>query len=205
MWSFDGDLTTLFHAATRQATLESGPRSAKKILVTGAGSGSIGRYLLRQLLQSGARVVVGTGKFNASTARKLWSIYRCDARHDAQLILLPFNQGSRLDVEVLVAHIYNKLGWDLDCIIPFAAIPQTGQNIEDINGQSELAQRIMLTNTVRLLGCVSRQKRRLGIETNPALVLLPLSPNHGEVGHDGLYAESKLGLESLLRKWHAEA
>ena len=29
-------------------------------------------------------------------------------------------------------------------------------------------------------------------------MLLPLSPNHGSFGHDGLYAESKLGLESLL-------
>jgi 3-oxoacyl-ACP reductase-like protein len=35
-------------------------------------------------------------------------------------------------------------------------------------------------------------------------VLLPLSPNHGSFGYDGLYAESKLGLESLLHKWKSE-
>ena len=36
------------------------------------------------------------------------------------------------------------------------------------------------------------------------LVFTPLSPNHGVFGFDGLYAESKLGLESLFHKWHSE-
>jgi len=32
-----------------------------------------------------------------------------------------------------------------------------------------------------------------------------MSPNHGVFGSDGLYAESKLGLESLFHKWHSES
>jgi 3-oxoacyl-ACP reductase-like protein len=40
--------------------------------------------------------------------------------------------------------------------------------------------------------------------TRPAHVILPLSPNHGIFGYDGLYAESKLGLEALVNKWKSE-
>jgi hypothetical protein len=35
-------------------------------------------------------------------------------------------------------------------------------------------------------------------------VVLPLSPNHGLFGFDGLYAESKIGLETLYYKWSSE-
>ncbi|GME55513.1 hypothetical protein GTA08_BOTSDO12547 [Neofusicoccum parvum] len=62
----------------------------------------------------------------------------------------------------------------------------------------------MLTSTVRLLGAVKRQKMARGSTTRPAHVVLPLSPNHGAFGHDGLYAESKLALESLMDKWASE-
>ena len=36
-------------------------------------------------------------------------------------------------------------------------------------------------------------------------MVLPLSPNHGVFGGDGLYAESKLALEALFNKWHSES
>lgn len=62
----------------------------------------------------------------------------------------------------------------------------------------------MMTNVIRLLGAVKNKKADLGISTRPAQVLLPLSPNHGIFGSDGLYAESKMGLESLFQKWHSE-
>ena len=97
------------------------------------------------------------------------------------------------------------LGLDLDFVIPFAAISENGSDISGIGARSELAHRIMLTNVVRLLGAVREEKRRRGIETRPAHVLLPLSPNHGVFGNDGLYAESKIALESLCNKWKSEA
>jgi len=62
----------------------------------------------------------------------------------------------------------------------------------------------MLTNTIRLIGAVKNKKESRSIVTRPAHVLLPLSPNHGVFGFDGLYAESKLGLEALLNKWKSE-
>jgi fatty acid synthase subunit alpha len=120
-------------------------------------------------------------------------------------MIIPYNAGSSQDAAALVDYIYDlpDLGWDLDHIIPFAAVPETGNGIE-ISSHSELAHRMMLTNTLRLLGAVKRAKEARNITTRPAQVILPLSPNHGIFGGDGLYSESKLGLEGLLNKWHTE-
>ncbi|KAJ2131769.1 fatty acid synthase alpha subunit Lsd1, partial [Coemansia sp. RSA 678] len=38
----------------------------------------------------------------------------------------------------------------------------------------------------------------------PALVVLPLSPNHGNFGGDGLYGESKIALETVFNRWKSE-
>ena len=63
----------------------------------------------------------------------------------------------------------------------------------------------MLTNLLRLLGMVKTNKASRGFETRPAQVILPLSPNHGNFGNDGLYSESKLALEALFQRWHSES
>ncbi|KAH0113894.1 fatty acid synthase subunit alpha, partial [Aureobasidium melanogenum] len=121
---------------------------------------------------------------------------------------VPFNQGSQQDVNALVDYIYDEkkgLGWDLDYIVPFAAIPENGREIDNIDSKSELAHRIMLTNLLRMLGGVKSQKAARGFETRPAQVILPLSPNHGTFGNDGLYSESKLALETLFNRWHSES
>jgi fatty acid synthase subunit alpha len=53
-------------------------------------------------------------------------------------------------------------------------------------------------------GAIKARKEAKGERTRPAAVVLPLSPNHGVFGNDGLYAESKLGLEALFNKWTSE-
>jgi len=116
--------------------------------------------------------------------------------------------GSKQDVEALVEYIYdakNGLGWDLDYVVPFAAISENGREISDLDSKSELAHRIMLTNLLRLLGMVKTCKQRHGYETRPAQVILPLSENHGTFGNDGLYSESKLALETLFNRWYSES
>jgi 3-oxoacyl-ACP reductase-like protein len=107
------------------------------------------------------------------------------------------------DVENLIQYIYTKLNWDLDFVIPFAAISVNG-TLNEIGSRSELAHRLMLVNLMRLLGSIITHKRRLAIDTHPTHVVLPLSPNHGVLGNDGLYGESKAALETLLNKWHSE-
>jgi fatty acid synthase subunit alpha len=88
-------------------------------------------------------------------------------------LTVSFNQGSKQDVEALVDYIYATLGMDLDYILPFAAI----------------------------LGTVKTKKVSRHFVTRPTQVILPLSPNHGLFGNDGLYSESKISLETLSNRW----
>lgn len=93
----------------------------------------------------------------------------------------------------------------MDFVVPFAAISENGREIDGLDSKSELAHRIMLTNLLRLLGMVKTNKASRGYETRPAQVILPLSPNHGTFGNDGMYSESKLALETLFTRWHSES
>ncbi|KAI1081991.1 putative 3-oxoacyl-synthase [Whalleya microplaca] len=180
----------------------------KDILLTGAGPNSIGIALLQSLLQGGARVLVTTSRLMSEAGPSYQKIFSSHGAQGSKLVVLPCNQGSKQDIENLIAHIYdpvNGLGWDLDFIIPFAALSEKGREIDKIDSKSELAHRAMLTNVLRIMGAVKVAKEARGSRSRPAQVLLPLSPNHGTFGGDGLYSESKLGLMALLNKWSSES
>jgi fatty acid synthase subunit alpha, fungi type len=96
-------------------------------------------------------VVITTSRHSRATVKYYKGIFQRFGRGSA-LTVVPFNQGFRKDVEPLVDHIYATLGLDLDYIIPFAAVPENGQEIEGLDDKSELAHRIMLVNLLRLRG-----------------------------------------------------
>ncbi|KAK1943247.1 Fatty acid synthase subunit alpha [Phytophthora citrophthora] len=175
----------------------------KVALLTGCGNNSIGAEIVKSLLEGGATVFVTTNSFNMKTAGLFREMYERFGSRGSRLVVLPFNQASKLDVQELVAHIYNAHKLDLDFVVPFAALSEVGR-LSDLGSRSELAHRMMLTNVTRLLGEIAVAKRTRGVTTRPALVILPLSPNHGNFGGDGLNAESKLGLESVMGKWYSE-
>ncbi|KAI1464223.1 putative 3-oxoacyl-synthase [Daldinia caldariorum] len=204
-WTPDQQLTTLMSTNKQvPAKLFTG----KDVLLTGAGPNSIGIVLLQSLLQGGARVLVTTSRTMPEAGPIYQKIFASFGATGSKLVVLPCNQGSKQDIENLVAHIYdpvNGLGWDLDFIIPFAALPEKGREIDNIDSKSELAHRAMLTNVLRIMGAVKVAKESKGSRTRPAQVLLPLSPNHGTFGNDGLYSESKIGLMTLLNKWSSES
>jgi fatty acid synthase subunit alpha len=180
----------------------------KTALLTGTGAESIGAKILEGLISGGARVIATTSSFSKDVLKYYKETYAQHGSRESQLIVLPFNQGSKQDVEGLIDYIYNTnqgRSWDLDYIVPFAAISENGNEIDNIDSASELAHRAMLTNLLRLLGNVKRQKCSKGYRTRPAQVILPLSPNHGTFGGDGLYAESKITLETLFNKWRSES
>ncbi|KAL7620269.1 hypothetical protein AAE478_009262 [Parahypoxylon ruwenzoriense] len=180
----------------------------KDVLLTGAGPNSIGIVLLQLLIQGGARVLVTTSRAMPEAGPIYQKIFASYGGNGSKLVVLPCNQGSKQDIENLITHIYdpvNGLGWDLDFIIPFAALPEKGREIDNIDSRSELAHRAMLTNVLRIMGAVKVAKESRGSRTRPAQVLLPLSPNHGTFGNDGLYSESKIGLMALLNKWSSES
>ena len=207
-WEYNKKLTNYYLDALAQGAKDGISFQGKFALMTGAGAGSIGVEIMQGLISGGAHVIVTTSRFSREVTEYYQSLYARYGSNGSQLVVVPFNQGSKQDVEELVEYIYDTkkgLGWDLDFVIPFAAIPENGREIDAIDSKSELAHRIMLTNLVRMLGCVKTQKKARGFETRPAQVMLPLSPNHGTFGNDGLYSESKLSLETLLNRWHAES
>ncbi|KAK5556017.1 beta subunit of fatty acid synthetase [Exophiala xenobiotica] len=207
-WDYSKKLTGVYLEGLENAARAGITFQGKMALMTGAGAGSIGAEVLQGLISGGAKVVVTTSRYSREVTEYYQSMYARFGSKGAQLVVVPFNQGSKQDVESLIDYIYDNkkgLGWDLDFIVPFAAIPENGREIDSIDSKSELAHRIMLTNLVRLLGCVKAKKFDNGFNTRPAQVILPLSPNHGTFGNDGLYSESKLALETLFNRWYSES
>ncbi|KAJ2598230.1 fatty acid synthase alpha subunit Lsd1 [Coemansia sp. RSA 1721] len=210
-WEFNSRLTGMYLDVLTEMCKNGQTFENKNVLMTGCGKDSIGAEVLKGLLTGGAKVVVTTSRYNRETMLYYQGIYQeCGAR-GSTLIVVPFNQGSLQDVKNLVEFVYDdsprteNLGWDLDYVIPFAAIPEQGREITDIDSRSELAHRIMLTNLLRLLGEIKTRKAARGYDTRPAQVILPLSPNHGLFGSDGLYSESKIALETLFNRWYSES
>jgi fatty acid synthase subunit alpha len=205
-WDYDRKLTSTYLDGLESAAINGLTFKDKYVLVTGAGAGSIGAEILQGLISGGAKVIVTTSRFSKKVTEYYQSMYSRFGGAGSTLIVVPFNQGSKQDVDSLINYIYDEpkkggLGWDLDAIIPFAAIPENGNGIDNIDSRSEFAHRIMLTNLVRLLGAVKARKLS---DTRPAQCILPMSPNHGTFGFDGLYSESKISLETLFNRWYSE-
>ena len=206
-WEYHKKITGIYLDSLEKTARDGLTFDGKYVLMTGAGAGSIGAEVLQGLLSGGAHIIVTTSRYSREVTEYYQAMYARYGSRGSQLVVVPFNQGSKQDVENLINYVYdpkNGLGWDLDFIVPFAAIPENGRQIDSIDSRSELAHRIMLTNLLRLLGCVKSQKAERGFETRPAQVILPLSPNHGTFGNDGLYSESKLALETLFNRWYSE-
>ena len=207
-WEYCATRTNLYFEALSQMAASGITFENKIALLTGCGKDSIGAEILKGLLSGGAKVIATTSSFSKKTTEYFREIYERHGSKGSSLTVVPFNQGSLKDVNNLVEYIYNAdtgLGWDLDFIIPFAAVSENGREISELDSRSEFAHRVMLTNLLRLLGAVKTKKHELGYDTRPAEVVLPLSPNHGVFGGDGLYAESKIALETLFNRWGSES
>ncbi|EEB89578.1 hypothetical protein MPER_12305, partial [Moniliophthora perniciosa FA553] len=204
-WEYSSNLTSIYLDILHEIATAGTTFKDKNALLTGVGKGSIGVEVVKGLLSGGAHVVITTSRYNRSTVEYYQSIFQTFGSRGSALTVVPFNQGSRQDVEALVDYIYSTLGLDLDFILPFAGIPENGREIDGIDDKSELAHRIMLTNLLRILGAVKTKKASRQFVTRPTQVILPLSPNHGLFGNDGLYSESKISLETLFQKWASES
>jgi fatty acid synthase subunit alpha len=186
-WEFDSSLTESYFSCLHAMAADGITFKDKHALITGCGKDSIGVEILKALLAGGARVIVTTSRFSKSVTEYYRSIYERHGSKGSRLVVVPFNGGSLQDTKALVDYIYDKdpksgLNWDLDFVVPFAAIPENGRELDGIDGKSELAHRIMLTNLLRLLGEIKIKKQKLSFDTRPAAVLLPMSPNHGTFG-----------------------
>ncbi|KAH8724221.1 hypothetical protein GQ44DRAFT_760348 [Phaeosphaeriaceae sp. PMI808] len=208
-WQRNDEITASYLNWFKKTALEGVTFASKVILITGAGKNSIGSEIVAMMLATGARVIVTTSSFSKNKVDWNQNLYEQHGAQSSSLTVVPFNGASKQDVQGLVDYIYmdsaeGGLGLTLDYIVPFAAVGEAGRTVDSIDGKSEVAHRVMLTNLLRLLGSVKENKVRRRLDTRPTYVMLPLSPNHGTFGRDGLYAESKVGLEALMNKWWSE-
>lgn len=204
-WEYSSNLTGVYLDVLSEIATSGTTFKNKNALLTGVGKGSIGVEALKGLLSGGAQVVITTSRYSRATVEYYQDIYQRFGSRGSALTVVPFNQGSRQDVEALIDYVYATLGLDLDYILPFAAVPENGRELDGLDDRSELAHRIMLVNLLRLLGAVKTKKASRHFVTRPTQVILPLSPNHGLFGNDGLYSESKISLETLFNRWNSES
>ncbi|KAB8207734.1 hypothetical protein BDV34DRAFT_234113 [Aspergillus parasiticus] len=206
-WKYDADATSILHTALGTGTTTGFSYASKAVLVTGAGPGSIGAQVVQGLLCGGARVVVTTSRTISESASFYQNMYRRYGARGASLTVFPMNQASKRDCEYLIEHMYSAdspIGGDLDYVIPFAAVPQAGE-LDKLGSRQELAHRAMLVNLLRIVGFIRQQKEKRRINSRPTTIVLPMSCNEGSFGGDGLYAESKAGLKTLLNRFHSES
>ncbi len=204
-WAYSQKLTNIYLDVLTEIATAGTTFAKKAALMTGVGKGSIGVEILKGLLAGGATCVITTSRYSRAAVDYYKTIFHQFGSRGSKLVVVPFNGASKQDVEALVEYIYSTLAIDLDYIIPFAALPENGREIDGIDDKSELAHRLMLTNLLRLLGAVKSKKASRHFVTRPTQVVLPLSPNHGLFGSDGLYSESKISLETLFNRWSSES
>lgn len=187
--------------------------AGRTALVTGASPRSIAWPVVGALLAGGARVICTTTSYTTQRLQQLQALYQSHACPGAELHVVPVNQGSRQDVERAVEWIGRerrenvsgverilKTAWEVDLLLPFAALGDLG-DLTTLTDRSLAAARVLLHGVEQWIGSLSKQQRSDG----PRLqVVLPLSPNHGIMGGDGVYGETKAALETLLNRWRAE-
>lgn len=203
-WQISQKLTSVYFSVLEDFASEGMTFEGRNVLITGAGRGSIAVEVLKGLLAGGARCVVTTSSYSRKTVEFYQSIYQKVGARGSTLTVVPFNAASKSDGEALVDYIYTTLQLDLDVCIPFAAIPEKGMDISELGDKAELAHRALMINVLRLLGVIKATKAKRGITTRPTLCLVPLSPNQGQMGGDGTYSESKIGLTTLANRWGSE-
>ncbi|KEP44952.1 fatty acid synthase subunit alpha [Rhizoctonia solani 123E] len=178
-WEYSSNLTGVYLDVLHEIATSGASFKDKNALLTGVGKGSIGVKILKGLLQGGARVVITTSRYSRASAP---------------------NKMSKPSLTI----VYSNLGVDLDYILPFVAIPENGREIDGIDDPSELVHRVMFVNLLRLLDAVKDKKASWHLVTRPTQVILPLSPNHGLFGNNGLYSESKTSLVTLFQRCNSE-
>lgn len=188
--------------------------AGKTALVTGAGETSIAIEVVKNLLAGGARVILTTSSYNYKKVQLYKKIYQDYAGRGAELVVVPFNQGSRQDVDKLLDWVFNpeyerrgaemvkiKDAWQPDFLVPFGAIPELN-TVNTLDEGSDAALQVMLHGVERLVGGIANRYKANHIIHKKFNVVIPGSPNPGE--GDGFYSEGKRGLEALLNKVKSE-
>lgn len=184
--------------------------AGKTALITGAGPGAIALEIVRAFLAGGGRVVLTTSSYTPERIAFYKRLYQACGAPGSELHLVPANQGSFADVEALVKWMATaqpeaavvKGAWLPDYVAPFGALGET--SFLGGSSKTQAVLRVLLLGVEKLIAAIAdAYEAEVGNERK-CHVLLPLSPNHGTFGGDGVYAESKAALEAVLNKWRSE-
>lgn len=173
------------------------------LVVTGAGARSIAEAVVCLALSRGWTVLSGVSTLDDARVRAAARLYREHASPCARLWVAPMRQGSFEDVDAFARWAVRlaPAGSPL-ALLPFAAVGVNGM-AQDVGVGHEQALRVNLLGVERLVARCAEELA--GLKDGRRLhCVLPMSPNQGDMGGDGLYGESKIALRALLNKWYAE-
>lgn len=104
-WDYNKKITGVYLHGLESAARSGLTFEGKNVLMTGAGAGSIGAEVLQGLISGGAKVTVTTSRFSREVTEYYQAMYARYGGRGSQLVVVPFNQGSKQDVEALVEYI----------------------------------------------------------------------------------------------------
>ena len=90
-------------------------------------------------MSGGAHIVITTPCYSRVTVEYYQVIFQRHGSKGSALTVIPFNQALKQGAEALINCIYTSLGMDLDYILPFAAFPENGREIDGLGGKFKLA------------------------------------------------------------------
>ncbi len=198
---FSIEMRTLSGALAETPLLPQGVRGT--LVVTGAGPNSIAEGVIIRALKAGWNVVSGVSRLDDARMQAAGALYRRHAGAGAKLWLVPMRQGNFDDVDAFSRWAVKSTPQDAPMVLlPFAAVGKNGM-AQDTGPEHEAALRVNLLGVERLVGKLAEE---LAQNRDPRVldVVLPMSPNQGDMGGDGLYGESKIALRALLNKWRSE-
>lgn len=158
--------------------------------------------IIQVLLQAGATVLAAVNEFNYDITRKLQSIYHEFGSKYSKLVVLPLNQGSKVDIKEFCDYVTSKYE-DIDFLLPLN-VHESENNITSLSSKDEVTLRSVSVNLLRLLGHLVEAKQSKKMQTRPTFVLLPLSPLSGARGQSGTLSESYSFLNKVLERWQVE-
>jgi fatty acid synthase subunit alpha len=170
----------------------------KTIFVTGSGQNSIAEQVIASFLFGGGHVYTTTSKCDSSNYKRYQEIYQNYGCKGSELHVIPCNIQNDDDIKNTISYIY-KTEKHIDIFVPFQAIGMYN-NVYNVSDIDELGFRLMTTQIYKFIGQIKKKKA----ENLYTQIILPLSPNIGIFGNDGMYADSKLALRSLYHKYHSE-
>ncbi|MBI4365840.1 MAG: SDR family NAD(P)-dependent oxidoreductase [Deltaproteobacteria bacterium] len=177
--------------------------AGRRVVITGAGPGSIAAEIVRACLAAGARVVVTTTTASPERTQWLRRLYATAAGRGAELTVLPANQGNRADLEAVIDWMAKQYG-GIDACYPFGAVKELGDLTTMEPGAATATWRVLVQGVEWCIAAIAAACAKYAAPGHRVSVILPLSPNHGQFGGDGAYSESKAALEVLLQRWRSE-